>query len=264
MDSRPVLSPTAISGILTCPKRWFLEHELGVEEIPEAVYVGWRFHAAVGAYFQLKLEGVAAGLDSALQGLRASWGETDGRRVRWETSPAESLTLTENLVRAYLQWAEAPSRMRPAAVEESLTLELPHCVLKGVLDCPQVDGRIVEWKTAATRQHAVRESQRLIQPLVYALLKAGGDIDRASRIPFEYHFVTKAQPPLGVFPILVYPRRTDLELLLWDLIPKVARLVEHGLWFPNPAHESCGPRLCPAWGACRSSQADYSRFRVQR
>lgn len=162
------------------------------------------------------------------------------------------LASAEKLVKRYLDWVDYQPQITPLAIEKTIRIELEDAYLEGTLDMV-TDKGILDWKTASTYESAKDVADHSIQPWVYTLLKANGDIKLAAEIPFTFHAAIKQT--YQMYPFLKYVKKEDLEILVHKMIPAAARLIkENGPYMPNPLFRFCSPNFCSVWDLCRGGK----------
>lgn len=249
--SKPVIRQSTISQILHCGRQWELSQLRSDNLLPsEALYVGTRVHSALDTFFKLQLENISLDADEIVNGLHAAW-ESDA--ARWSTSSTGALLVAEQLVRAYLRWV-VPLNIKPTLLDHTLVLETESFTLVGTIDALLSPRTILDFKTADSLDTAQQDLARSIQPWVYTLLKAQGDLLEASKIEFVHHILTKRRPPFMVFPMSTYVSIPDLYMLSQILIPRVVVQMVSGNLFPNPLGRYCSKGLCQVWEFCRAAK----------
>ncbi|MEN0072069.1 MAG: PD-(D/E)XK nuclease family protein, partial [Propionicimonas sp.] len=260
------LSPSQVSGLLTCPRRYFLGRDAHAEGPPAVgASLGSVIHLLVEHAGNGGLDGVAAGnhLDAAWQHLRFETGWLSAvERVEAEVS-----------IQRFLAWRE----QRPAtavAVEADFSLDLEldgrQVTLSGAVDRLErtADGRltVIDFKTGRTlptRDEVAGMDQLGIYQLAVSSGAFTGVIDsrpesagaavvylrvagRSEGLPKEL-----AQDPLGQRPHLgLEPDEADYPSWVHHRVAKAAGIVAAGGFHASPGGHC---RRCPFADSCPAS-----------
>src|SRR5258708_25986052 len=154
---------------------------------------------------------------------REAWiAERDATEFRDDEDPAELAACGEALVRKYIE--EVAPTIDPAAVEIRIEGEIGGVRIRGWIDLLDVDGRIVEFKTAARKPSGIDPVHRF-QVATYAKLTPGAS--GAVRLDT----LVKTKTPALVTQIFTVGEQ-DL-LAIEKLYPLTQQAMRGGLYMPN-------------------------------
>jgi hypothetical protein len=148
----PVLSPSQVRTFLDCQARWWFKYGLQLPEPKNSsLALGLAIHRALEVNFREKLE-THEDLDTAgvVMLFRDAWMEHVGQA---EFMPDESQhdlrRLGERLVAKYMD--EVAPAIEPAAVEMDVQGQIAGIAVRGRVDLLDVEGRLIDIKTAARK-----------------------------------------------------------------------------------------------------------------
>ena len=238
-----VLSPTGVSQYLSCSFRWAAKHLLKVPDPKTgALLLGSAVDKALTENFREKIE---THRDLPAAGVRAIYLEAwDRMKAETEFHPSEDPDMLrlegEGLTMLLLdKWAP---KIQPAAVQFKVSGLIAGVAVRGYVDLLDVDGRVIDLKTAKKTPTEVSSDYRF-QVATYARLLNGringsGLVATAVRnksVKLVEHSFT-----IG-----------DADLASLDkLYPAVQRSIRAGLYLPNRSHFMCSRRYCSAWRVC--------------
>ena len=232
------LSASQVQGYLACSLRYRFRY---VDRIPPpwrpaALAFGGSVHAAVEWYRKERHAGRSPTVEEVQRIFTADWFAANVEpEVFGERDTKDALTAKGRaMLAAFL--AEEDDAV-PQAVEERfelplvdpLTGEVHEVELRGVIDCVDQDGSVVELKTGA-RALSQGDVDRHLQLSIYALARylATGEI-----LALKLELLTKTKEPK----LLRYETARSLEDLAWTarLVAAVARAIEAGQFLPSPS-----------------------------
>ena len=243
-ESRPgdVLSPSQVSSIMDCAYRWYGKYVLELPDPPTGnLALGRAVHSALAENFSQKCE---TKVDLDLIGVVALFREawciaSEQTEFRDDEEPRELGRTGEILVAKYMD--EAAPLIDPAAVEMHVEGVINGVPVHGFLDVLDVEGRIIEIKTAKARPPNV-DPMHKFQLATYVRLMPGAI--GAARIDT---LVKTKSPQLIQQSFSI----TEQELRVTDtLYPLAQELMRGGVYVPNRQSMMCSRRNCAYWRHC--------------
>jgi hypothetical protein len=240
--SKPVLSPTQVRCFMDCHARWWFKYNLKHPDPPNGnLALGRAVHWALTQNFTQKIETYEdLPLFGVLALFRESWAfERDQAEFRDDEDPSQLAFAGEALVEKYLD--EVAPAVEPAAVELHVEGEIGGVRVQGFIDVLDVDGRIIDIKTAKASPSSI-DSMNRFQVATYRQL-------------------TPAASGKGRLDTLVKTKTPKIVLQSFDVTAEdlratqtiYARAVqamrsEH--YIPNRMSMFCSRRGCAYWRVC--------------
>lgn len=165
-----VLSPSSVNCYNDCEAKWFYRKVLHLPEARSAALgLGAAVHVALGSNFRQK---IATFEDLPVEGVKtifrdAMEAELDTIALAADESAADLLDAGDAMIRVYMDQA-APT-IQPAAVEIECAGLIGDVPVRGIIDLLDVDGRIIDIKTAKKKPASFPGSHRL-QVATYAMI----------------------------------------------------------------------------------------------
>ncbi len=240
-----VLSPSQVSNIMDCSYRWYAKKVLKIPELPNSNQIlGRAVHTALATNFSQKCETKEdLSVVGVLAAFRVAWTDlTEGMEFRDDDDPDELGKSGEALVAKYME--EAAPKIEPAAVEMRVEGFIAGVKVTGYIDLLDVDGCVIDIKTAKARPTNVSPMQRF-QVATYSSLTplAGG----AGRIDTLVKTKTPQLIQQG-FSI------SGQELKALETIyPRAQALMRSGVQLPNRHSMMCSRRQCAFWRHCEQT-----------
>ncbi len=237
-----VLSPSQVKTFLDCSAKWWFKHALLLPETKtSALAFGLAVHKTLEINFRQKLE---TGEDLETAGVvmifRDNWREQMGEtEFREDEEPRAIGKVGENLIAKYMD--EAAPKIRPAAVEMDVEGQIGGVMVRGRIDLLDVEGRIVDVKTAARRPSYVSPDYAF-QIATYRQITPGASGEA------RLDHLVKTQTPQLVQQIYRVGEQ-DLQATR-TIYPLVQEGIESGLYFPNRQSLLCGRKQCAFWRHC--------------
>lgn len=156
-----VLSPSQVSSIMDCAYRWHAKRVLNIPEQPSANQIlGRAVHAALAANFEQKCDTkVDLPVAGVLAVYREAWAAlSEGTEFRDDEDPNDLGKTGEALVAKYME--EAAPKIEPAAVEMRVEGVIAGVKVCGYIDLLDVDGCVIEIKTAKARPSSIDPMHR--------------------------------------------------------------------------------------------------------
>ena len=237
-----VLSPSQVGNLMDCPYRWYGKYVLDLPDPPTGnLALGRAVHSALAENFSHKCETKEdLPTPGVLAIFRESWNlEMEGTEFRDDEEPRELRQTGEILVTKYMD--EAAPRIEPVAVELHVQGLINGVKVHGFLDLLDVDGRVIEIKTAKARPSTIDPMYKF-QVATYRRLTPGatgeGRIDT----------LVKTKSPQLIQQSFAI---TEQELRATDtLYPLAQELMRGGVFVPNRQSMMCSRRNCAYWRHC--------------
>lgn len=237
-----ILSPSSVNNFLDCSMRWYYRKVLRLPETRGAALgLGTAVHAALGENFRQKIE---TRQDLPVDDVRALYiralvEQLDEIRLQPDESADDLKDCGETMVRVYMDRAAAA--IVPAAVEEPVEGLIGDVAVHGYIDIRDVDGRVIDIKTARRAPGAMSVAHKL-QVSTYAMLhpEASGAATLAT--------LTKTKTvALHQETVEISPRDRKLTTRLYS----VARdQMDAGIYAPSRSSFLCSRRHCSFWARC--------------
>jgi RecB family exonuclease len=150
-----VLSPSALNTFLDCSAYWYYKKVLGLpDKRTLALGLGSAVHEALGTNFKAK---IATGEDLPSEAVRTVFRDSfekqlDEVTLEADDDIADAKNCGEVMLNLYMR--EAAPTIEPAAVEKPVSGEIAGIPVSGFIDLLDVDGRIIDLKTAAKKPAA--------------------------------------------------------------------------------------------------------------
>lgn len=241
-DLATLLSPSQIDCWWDCQARWQYRYLLRLEDwkTPEKA-LGLAFHASLGENFAQKVESHQdLPVASVVSLFKNAWevesadAKYDGDRDRKEDG-----RLGELLAEKYMQ--DAAPLVDPVAVEVNVEGMIGGVNVQGYVDVKDVDGRIIDFKTAAKKPSGISPRQ-IFQGTTYAVLSP-----QSSGVVRIDTLVKTKTPQLVQHSFEVL----DADVRGVQVQYPLAQLgMRSGLYMPNRGSNLCSRRHCAFWNEC--------------
>ena len=227
---------------MDCAYRWYAKRILKIPEPPTANQIlGRAVHAALAANFEQKCETkVDLPVTGVLAVYREAWAVlSEDTEFRDDENPNELGKTGEALVTKYME--EASPKIEPAAVEMRVEGEIAGVKVAGYIDLLDVEGCVIEIKTAKARPSSIDPMHRF-QVATYRQLtpmaRGAGRIDT---------LVKTKTPQLIQQAFLV----SEQELrAIHTIYPEAQALMRGTAHLPNRQSMLCSRRHCAFWRHC--------------
>ena len=237
-----VLSPTQVRCFMECQTRWWFKYGLKYTDPPTGnLALGRAVHSSLGHNFAQKVE-TSEDLPTAgvLALFREAWAmEREQTEFRDDENPKELAATGEALIAKYMD--EVAPAIEPAAVELRVEGEIGGVKVHGWIDLLDVEGRIVDVKTARARPTSIEPMQRF-QVATYCQLMPGasgkGRIDT----------LVKTKTPQVVSQS--FEVKADDLRAIKTLYPLTQEAIRAQLYMPNRLAMTCSRRNCSYWRQC--------------
>jgi RecB family exonuclease len=237
------LSPSSLNQYLACSAKYYFRKILRLPDPRTgALSVGSAVHKAIGENLSQKVE---TRRDLPWEGVQAvyqtAWTDTAKETEFREDEDPDQLRLQgAELARKYLE-EKCPS-IDPAAVEIQVAGRIAGVRVHGWIDILDVDGRIVDLKTAAAAPSKISPDYR-VQVATYVQLTPGASGEA------RVDTITKTKTPKIVSQAFSLTGADYAATAA--LYPAVQRGIRAGAFFPNRGSTLCSRRHCAFWRACQ-------------
>jgi CRISPR/Cas system-associated exonuclease Cas4 (RecB family) len=237
-----VLSPSQVNSLMDCAYRWHAKHVLKVPEPPTSQQIlGRAVHAALAANFEQKCgTKVDLPVPGVLAVYREAWAVLSHATEFRDDEDSDELGKTgEALVAKYME--EAAPGIEPAAVEMRVEGLISGVKVAGYIDLLDVDGRIIEIKTAKARPNSIGSMHRF-QVATYCYLT-----DRA-RGTGRIDTLVKTKSPQLIQQTFSIAEK-DLRAVQ-TIYPQAQDVMRGAVQLPNRQSMLCSRRHCAYWRHC--------------
>jgi len=243
-----VLSPSQANLFLSCSARWWFKYGAGLPDPKSgSLCRGTAVDKTVERWFRLILEDGTPEIEAMASVYEESWNAAAEETVfRDDEDPAELKRQGAIVTRKYLD--EVAPEIRPARIQERVCGEIGGVRVVGFVDIVDVDGRIIDVKTA-TRRPGGLDPGYLFQIATYRQLLPGAN----GKARIDSLVATKT-PRLVT---IEHEMTAADERLTQRLYPLVREGITEGLYFPNRASSMCSRRYCAFAEACVKEFGGY-------
>jgi RecB family exonuclease len=239
-----VLSPSQVGTFLDCQYRWYAKHQLHLPDSKTpALALGTAVHAGMSATWHHKLEtGIDLPLDQVIDAYATKWTE-ESAKVEFAGKNNKDEMVKQGAVMIAKYMEEAEPAIHPQAVDYEVRGFIAGVYVRGYIDLVQIDGTVVDLKTAGRTPSAISPSH-LFQMTTYTQLVKDLDINGLAR---EDTLVKLKAPKLV---------QLQHEIGLQDyhytrqMYPLVQEQMRQGLFAANRQSFLCNRAKCPYWRAC--------------
>ena len=237
-----LLSPSQVRSFMDCQVRWRFKYVLRLKDPQNGnLALGRAFHACLTHNFNQKIETREdLPITGVLALFREAWAlELELTEFRDDEDPSELAACGVALVAKYM--AEVAPTIDPAAVEVRVTGEIGRVHVQGWVDLLDVDGRVIDIKTAARRPSGIDPDHRFqIATYIQLLPGASGEA--------RVDTLVKTKAPKIVSQSFQVNEQ-DLRATR-TLYPLAQRVMKAEAFVPNRRSITCSRRNCSFWRHC--------------
>lgn len=243
-DVAGLLSPSQLNTWLECQAKWMYRYLFELPDISSAsLALGRAVHTALGENFQQKIE---TKLDMPVAGVMALALDALARELKGVVLEEEDADLGDTARALVMQYMEdvAPT-IEPAAAEQHVEGTINGVRVHGYIDLIDVDGRIIDIKTAKRKPTGIRPDYRLqvatyqqLAPTASGLVKLDTLVKSKTVQVVEQSFEVTDQDRKAVA----------------TLYPLAQEGMRSGLYMPNRNSMLCSQKYCSYWERC---EADF-------
>jgi putative RecB family exonuclease len=237
-----LLSPSQVRSFMDCQVRWWFRYILRLKDPQNGnLALGRAVHACLTQNFHQKLETREdLPITGVLASFREAWAlESELTEFRDDEDPSELAACGAGLVAKYM--AEVAPTIDPAAVEVHVTGEIGRVHVQGWVDLLDVEGRVIDIKTAARRPSGIEPDHRF-QIATYTQLLPGASGEA------RLDTLVKTKTPKIISQSFQVSEQ-DL-LATRTLYPLAQRVMQAQAFVPNRRSITCSRRNCSFWRHC--------------
>jgi CRISPR/Cas system-associated exonuclease Cas4 (RecB family) len=237
-----ILSPSQVHTYLTCPAKWCFRYLVGLSEpVTGSLALGKAFHQTLASNFRQKMSSRRDMQAAEIRDVFAeAWAFNSADAEFREDEDASELAATgEALAAIYV--SNAGRSIDPQAVELPVDGEIAGVQVRGIVDVVDVNGRVLDFKTASKRPQRVPPEYGL-QLTTYAMITPG-----ASGL-CRLDTVTKTKTVEVVQQ--TYKVGTEERRFAETLYPMVQDSIQDGIYVPHRGSSMCSRRHCGYWRQC--------------
>ena len=252
------LSATQISMFLRCPRQFYFRYIEGQKIPPTGAMMQSKvWHKTVEQNYRQKVDSER---DLPLNDMRefyaAEYEQTlKAEEIAFESDEDPGRLKDEGVAITTIHHKLIAPKVRPLLVEEKFTISLgddfPYDLV-GVWDLVDKDGVIADNKAYGKTPNQA-DVDKDIQLGIYSLgyRVSRGRIEKGLRLDA----VIKTLQPK---PVQIHTTRTnDDSRFILDLIEQVAKVMQSGVFYPNPNGWHCSPARCGYWSRCMGKGASH-------
>lgn len=237
-----ILSPSQVRSFMDCQVRWWFKYVLRMKDPQNGnLALGRAVHAALTRNFHQKTETREdLPITGVLALFREAWAlELEYTEFRDDEDPAELAACGAGLISKYM--SEVAPTIDPAEVEIRVAGEIGGVQVQGWIDLLDVEGRIIDIKTAARRPSGIEPDHRF-QIATYAQLLAGASGE------VRIDTLVKTKTPKVVTQSF---QLNDQDVrAIRTLYPLAQRAMKAQVYVPNRSSITCSRRNCSYWRHC--------------
>jgi RecB family exonuclease len=236
-----ILSPSQANTYLTCNAKWWFKYGLGLPDPKGGSFVrGLAVHKVIETWYKLTMAGAAPDIEDMHEPYDDAWDALSADASFAETDDIDELKRQgAQFLRRYLE--DVAPHIHPAALEQHLTGEIGGVKVQGYIDILDVDGRIIDVKTAAKSPSGV-DSSYAFQLATYRQICPGA----SGKVRLDTLVATKT-PKVVTTEYEVTPAD---QLMTRNLYPRAREGIREGLYLPNRGCNLCSRKYCNFADAC--------------
>ena len=237
-----LLSPSQVNTFLSCPAKWYFRYAIGLREpATGTLALGTAFHSVLASNFQQKIE---TRQDLPAQEVEESFGEAfaiaaEDAEFREDEEPAALIETGRALVAKYM--ADAAPWIEPQAVELPVEGVIAGVRVQGIVDVLDMDGRIIDCKTAARRPAGITPDYHL-QLTTYSMITPGASGSCRLDTVTKTKTVQLVQQSCEI--------GAEERRFAETLYPMAQEAMRDGIYPPRRSSPVCSRRYCGYWREC--------------
>jgi CRISPR/Cas system-associated exonuclease Cas4 (RecB family) len=236
-----ILSPSQANAFLNCSAKWWFRYGAGLPDPKGGSLVrGLAVHKTIEHWFKLILGGHTPDIEDMCEPYDFAWELLSADASFVADDDIDELKRSGAvLLRKYLE--EVAPEIRPAALEQQVIGEIGGVKVRGYIDIVDIDGTIVDVKTAAKSPSGI-SSDYAFQLATYRQLLPGA----SGKARLDTLVATKTPKLVKI----EYEVTAADQLLTTKLYPRVREGIREGLYFPNRNSNLCSRKYCNFADAC--------------
>ncbi len=242
VENAQVLSPTQVRCFMDCHARWWFKYTLKQPDPPNGnLALGRAVHWALTQNFVQKVETYEdLPVTGVLALFREAWAlASDQAEFRDDEDPSELARTGAALVSKYLD--EVAPAVEPAAEELHVTGEIGGVWVQGFIDVLDVEGRIIDIKTA-------KASPASIEPMNRFQVATYSQLERTASGKGRLDVLVKSKTPKIVLQSFDV---TENDLRATQTIyARASQAMQSEFYIPNRLSMFCSRRHCAYWRIC--------------
>ena len=242
VETAQVLSPTQVRCFMDCHARWWFKYRLKLPDPSTGnLALGRAVHSALTQNSVQKMETYEdLPVTGVLALFREAWAlEGDQAEFRDDEDPSELARTGAALVAKYLD--EVAPAVEPAAVELHVAGEIGGVWVQGFIDLLDVDGRIIDIKTA-------KASPSGIEPMNRFQVATYSQLERAASGKGRLDVLVKTKIPKIV--LQSFDVTQDDVRATQTIYVGASQAMQSEFYMPNRMSMFCSRRNCAHWRIC--------------
>jgi hypothetical protein len=236
-----MLSPSQVKTFLDCSARWWFKYGAGlIDPAGGSLVRGRVVHKMCERFMRAKLDGAPISADDLAEPFEEAW-DRESNLASFHNDDDVELLKRQAAVLSRKWIDEVAPEIQPAALELPVTGSIAGVPVRGIIDLLDVDGRIVDLKTAA-RKPAGIDPGYAFQLATYRQLEPRSN----GKVRLDTLVATKT-PQLVT---IDYTVSVADQMLTQSLYPHVREGIREGLYYPNRCSNLCSRKLCNFADAC--------------
>lgn len=236
-----VLSPSSVNTYLGCSARWKYRY---IDRLPDpasgSLVRGRAVHRLTSYWFSAKINGHTPDDGELGEAYDEIWDQCADNAAFGVGEDVDELKDSgEMLAAKYL--AEAAPEIEPAAVDVPVSGEIGGVPVRGFIDLIDVQGRIIDLKTAKAKPSCVSADYAL-QVATYAQL--------APSLPGDVRIDTIVDTKTVQLVSIPYTVSAEDRTMTERIYPRVQQLMQAGCYAPNRNSKLCSRKYCAHADAC--------------
>jgi len=237
-----VLSPSQATQFLQCPAKWYFRYFLDLPEpVTAATALGKALHETIACNFRQKIQTNAdLPIGDSLEHFRSSLGRhLETTALQRGIQPMELMDLGSLMLEKYM--CEVAPLVRPAAVETRVAGNIGGVKVRGYVDLLDVEGRIIDTKSALKSIKGVSHDHRLQLTSYTMITPQASGLCRLDTVTKELTIRLSQKS----FRVEAADRR-----YVETIYPMVQESIREGIFLPRRSSGLCSRKYCGYWYLC--------------